>query len=284
VSAGWPAEVDAAIAAACGELGMERPEMTALAGGVANYSFRLREGGRDLVLRVPGKAVPDLGASRDAELAMQSLAAGAGLAPPVVMADAAGRFVVSAHAGGRVPAPGEMREPRLLQRIGAWMARLHALAPPAGLPAVDFGERAAGLLARAAAGNDDAIIARLQRELARRRASLPPPGRLCPCHHDLHRRNLLDDGERILAVDWEYAGPGDPAADLAACAGYAGLSAAGFEALLSGYGATPALRARTAALGWIFECLWYGWNAAAARDGIAPDESFQARLAARLAH
>jgi aminoglycoside phosphotransferase (APT) family kinase protein len=284
LSAGRPAEVAAVVAAASRALGMTRPEVTALAGGAANHSYRLREGGLDYVLRVPGASSPGLGASLAAEVAMQALAAGAGLAPPVVLADADGRFVVSRHAAGCVPAEEAMRDPRLLRRIGGWMARLHALAPPAGIATVDFGERAAGLLARAEAGRADDFVVGLQHELARRRAALPPPERLCPCHHDLHRRNLFDDGERILAVDWEYAGPGDPAADLAACAAYAGITASGSEALLSGYGATPALRARAAALGWIFDCLWYGWNEAAARDGIAPDERLQARLAARLAH
>ena len=86
-----------------------------------------------------------------------------------------------------------------------------------------------------------------------------------------------------LAIDWEYAGPGDPAADLAACAGYHALDATALDALFAGYGATvPGLRARVAALAWIFDCLWYGWNAAAAEDGLAPDPAEQSRLAARL--
>jgi aminoglycoside phosphotransferase (APT) family kinase protein len=280
----WPDDVAGAIAAASRALGLSRPEVMRLAGGAANRSYRLREGSHDFVLRLSGAAAQELGASRDSDVAMQALAAGAGLAPPVVLEDAAGRFVVSRHASGRSPTGEEMRDPRWLRRIGAWMARLHALAPPPGLATVDFGERAARLLARAAAGRADGLVPRLQRELARRRAALPPPERLCACHHDLHRRNLFDDGERILAVDWEYAGPGDPAADLAACAGYAWLSAGGSDSLLSGYGATPELRARAAELDWIFNCLWYAWNAAAALDGIAPDEQRQAQLAARLAH
>ena len=132
---------------------------------------------------------------------------------------------------------------------------------------------------------DDAFSGRLQGELARRRAALTPPARLAPCHHDLHRRNLLDDGWRLLAVDWEYAGPGDPAADLASCIGYHALDAGAGEALLDGYGRRDAaFRARVAALGWIFDCLWYGWNAVAAQEGIEPDLDEQSRLAARLAH
>ena len=59
-----------------------------------------------------------------------------------------------------------------------------------------------------AAAGQDVFARRLQRELARRRAAQPAPARQVPCHHDLHHRNFLDDGPRLFAVDWEYAGPG----------------------------------------------------------------------------
>ncbi len=56
------------------------------------------------------------------------------------------------------------------------------------------------------------------------------------------------------------------------------------DALVDGYGGGAAFRARVASLAWIFDCLWYGWNAVAAQDGLAPDPAEQSRLAARLAH
>ena len=271
----------AAITEAARRLGLERPEVTPLDGGLANRSFRLREGSRDHVLRLAGEAAARLGANMRSEVAMQSLAASAGLAPPVVLADPAGRSVVSEFAEGSAPGPSTMRDAAFLARVGAWCARLHALEAPPHVAAVDFGERAAGYLARLR--DAGGIVPRLRDELARRRAALPPPGRLAPCHHDLHRRNLLDQGTHLVVVDWEYAGPGDPAADLAACAGYHALDAAGLDALIAGYGGPRApLRARIASLAWIFDCLWYGWNAAAARDGLAAEAAEQSRLVARL--
>jgi aminoglycoside phosphotransferase (APT) family kinase protein len=35
------------------------------------------------------------------------------------------------------------------------------------------------------------------------------------CHNDLHHLNVLDDGDRLWLVDWEYGGCGDPLFDLA---------------------------------------------------------------------
>ena len=277
VSLGRPA----AIADAARALGLVRPEVTPLDGGLANRSFRLREGSRDYFLRLAGDAAARLGANFRSEIAMQALASGAGLAPSIVLADPAGRYAVSEFVEGGAPDASAMRDPALLARVGAWCARLHALEAPPDIVTIDFGERAAGYLARLR--DADGIVPRLRDELAWRRAALPPPDRLAPCHHDLHRRNLLDDGTRLVAVDWEYAGPGDPAADLAACAGYHALDAAGVDALVAGYGgARAALAARVASLAWIFDCLWYGWNAAAAQDGLAADAAEQSRLAARL--
>jgi aminoglycoside phosphotransferase (APT) family kinase protein len=283
MSATPPGGSTAAIARAAAALGLRQPEVTPLPGGLANRSFRLREGRSDFVLKLAGGESAGLGASRRSELAMQALAAGAGLAPPVVFADEAGRFIVSRYAAGGAPSAAAMHSPALLRRAGAWAARLHALDAPAGLAVVDFGERAAAYLARAQAARPDDFAGRLARELAGRRAALPPPARLAACHHDLHHRNFLDDGLHLLVVDWEYAGPGDPAADLASCIGYHALAGAEVDALLEGYGGDAAFGARIGALGWIFDCLWFGWNAAAGLAGIPPDPREQARLAARLA-
>lgn len=36
-----------------------------------------------------------------------------------------------------------------------------------------------------------------------------------PCHLDLHKGNLVDDGNRLWMIDWEYAAMSDPLFDLA---------------------------------------------------------------------
>ena len=278
------AATDAAIAAAVSALGLAQPVVSEIEGGIANRSFRLRAPGRDLVLKLAGDASRVLGGSIRSECEMQELAARAGLAPPVVLADLARGFIVSEHVAGRVPGSSEFSDARMLRRIGAWISALHALPVPPGLEAVDFGARAAHCLARVVAKGAGSFAAELARELDRRRAAMPAPARLTACHHDLHHRNFIEDGTRLLAVDWEYAGPGDPAADLASCIGYHALDAAAVDALLAGYGGPDAaLRARIAALGWIFDCLWYAWNAAAETAGLASDPAEQSRLAERLA-
>jgi hypothetical protein len=247
-----PDRLSSAVASAIAALGLEHPAVEPLAGGVANASVRIRDARQDLVLKLAGDGTPGLGARAESEIAMQSLAAAAGLAPVVVLADPTRGLIVARHASGRMPAAGEMRDPRLLRRLGAWAARLHALATPPSLPVVDIGERAAEYLERLAGADRGALAATLLASLEARRRSLP--------------------------------GPGDPAADLAACIGYHALGRGAVDALLAGYGpAGEAMRQRVGALGWIFDCLWYGWNGVAALEGLAIDGAEQAALAARLA-
>jgi aminoglycoside phosphotransferase (APT) family kinase protein len=278
------AKVEDSIVAAIASLGLDRPSIRELAGGVANRSFRLRDARQDVVLRLAGDTTPGLGANRASELAIQGIAAGAGLAPEILLDNRDLDFIVTRHAGGRVPSRAEMRQSPMLRRVGAWIADLHALAPPTGLPVVDIGERAAGYLSRLLMQNGGPEITILSRALDRRRAMLPPPSQLACCHHDLHHLNFVDTGDKLLAVDWEYAGPGDPAADIACCIGYHELDTTQAGYLLEAYGSeTPIFRERVAALGWIFDCLWYGWNAVAALEGLDVDPGLQGRLAARLA-
>lgn len=274
--------VDRRVAAIAAELGLVQPLITPLPGGLANHTLRLREGSHDYVLRLAGDAGTTLGASQENEFAMLSLAAAAGLAPGIVLSRPAHGFIVMDHASGRMPGREDLHDPAFLARVGAWIARLHALPPPP-LPAIDFPARAAACLGTMQARRASAEVAGIARRLAERRAGLTPPARLVACHHDLHHRNFIDTGASLLVIDWEYAGPGDPAADLAACIGYHGLGSGETAALLAGYGRDDAtLRARIEALGWIFDCLWYGWNGVAALAGLAIDPGLQARLVARL--
>jgi thiamine kinase len=270
-------------AAIAAELGLRQPEITALPGGLSNRSWRLRDAKQDLVLRQSGAVTGELGADGRAEIAMLEIAAAAGLAPQVVLARPDQGIMVTRYVGGHVLARTDVRQPAMLARIGAWFARLHALAPPQNLPIVDFGERAAGYLARMRAESPTPLIAELERRLVARRKTLPPPRRLAACHHDLHHLNLVDRGDALIALDWEYAGPGDPAADLAACIGYHDLDAQQVEALLAGHGGdSGSLHARLPALRWIFDCLWLGWTEVAALGGIAKDDGRRQRLIERL--
>ena len=120
---------DDAIAAAARALGLRaRPEIAPLDGGIANRTFRLRAPGQDLVLKSPAKRATRSAPVARSEYAMQALAAGAGLAPPVVLADPGRGFIVS-RARGRTGALGDGVRRCAPAAIASarWIAALHAL-------------------------------------------------------------------------------------------------------------------------------------------------------------
>jgi len=77
--------LDDRIAAIAVELGLKRPTVAVLPGGLLNRTLRLQDAKHDVVLRLAGAGATALGVDRDTELAMQQLAASAGLAPAVLL-------------------------------------------------------------------------------------------------------------------------------------------------------------------------------------------------------
>ena len=61
-------------------------------------------------------------------------------------------------------------------------------------------------------------------------------------HNDVNPGNLIYDGERLLLVDWDVAGPNDPFYDLAAAALFLRMDGPTSEALLSAYEGRPVVR------------------------------------------
>ena len=72
-------------------------------------------------------------------------------------------------------------------------------------------------------------------EVCARRLTRLSPAELRPCHCDPTGANLLNPGERVWLVDWEYSGMNDPAWDLAYLSVEADFDAALDGELLTAY-------------------------------------------------
>ena len=92
-----------------------------------------------------------------------------------------------------------------------------------------------------------------------RRALAVHPVPTVPCNSDLLPANVLDDGERLWIVDYEYAGNGDPFFELGNAWSEASLPAELLEPLVTAYLGRPsrALVARARLLGLMSK---YGWT------------------------
>jgi aminoglycoside phosphotransferase (APT) family kinase protein len=183
-----------------------------LDGGITNRNFRAVLGGRDYVVRLPGKDTDLLGIDRTAERLAARQAASIGIAPELVWADE--DCSVTVFAVDATPA-----EPDRLRADPAPFGRALRAFHDSGLKLPTqfwIPELLAGYagLFDARGATPPAAFART-RELVARIALAVPLNQPVACHNDLLPGNLLVDGDRVLLVDWEYAGMGHRMFDLA---------------------------------------------------------------------
>ena len=239
------AELQAALAALAPRCGAPEGEPQPLDGGITNRNFRVRLGGRDVVVRLPGKDTGLLGIDRSAEAAATAAAAGAGVGPEVVAFLPEPPCLVTAFIAGRPVEAAELRAAAAARRRRRGAARGARRRP--SLPTrfdsfaivADYRDTAAGRGARIPAAYDElAAGAR-----AIQQALTGPEHAPVACHNDLLTANFLFDGTRLRIVDWEYAGMGDRYFDLGNLSVNNGFDEAADERLLAAYWGEPCTRA-----------------------------------------
>ncbi|MFL5860447.1 MAG: phosphotransferase [Solirubrobacteraceae bacterium] len=196
-----------------GRLGAVAGDPEPLGGGITNRNYRVRFGGRDCVLRLPGRDTELLGIDREAERLATERAATLGIAPPLVAADA--EYLVTEWLPGEPIEGGRLRaDPSSAARA---LRAFHecGLALPVRFWVPDLLADYAGIAARRGGSLPDSYH-RTQELVARIAAALPLTDPR-PCHDDLLPGNILaadaDPGHAVL-VDWEYAGMGHRFFDL----------------------------------------------------------------------
>jgi thiamine kinase-like enzyme len=183
-----------------------------LSGGITNRNYRVTLGACEYVLRRPGNDTALLGIDREAERMANGRAAELGIAPAVVAA--LEDCLVTRFIACRSPSTGEVAE--RAGELALALRRFHDsdLTLPASFSVPELLAGYASIVRErggslpAAYEETVSLAARVQNALGR--------GRLRPCHNDLLPGNLIraHEDERILIVDWEYAGMGDPRFDL----------------------------------------------------------------------
>lgn len=193
-------------------LGPLKGEPTPLDGGITNRNFRATLGGVDYVIRQPGKDTDLLGIDREAERVASETAARLGIAPAVAatLEDClVTRFISCRPVSAQELADG-------VEEIALALRSFHDSANrlPTSFRVPELLDDYARIVrqrgGKLPAEYTDAVA------LAARIAAALPLARPCPCHNDLLAGNIIrgeDDG-RMMIVDWEYAGMGDPRFDL----------------------------------------------------------------------
>ena len=240
-------DLTAALVALAPDLGRAESEPVALDGGITNRNFRLMLGGRDVVVRLPGKDTELLGIDRAAERAATEAAAAVGVGPEVVAFLTVPPCLVTAFITGRQLDAAEVREH--VGEVAAALRAFHA-GPPLRTRFDAFAIVDAYHATAVAHGTQvPPAFPRLIARVHDIRAALTHPEHApVPCHNDLLTANLLHDGDRVRIVDWEYAGVGDRFFDLGNLSVNNGFTEDDDERLIAAYFGEPCTSRRFAAL------------------------------------
>jgi thiamine kinase-like enzyme len=216
-----------------GSLGTRESDALPLHGGITNRNFRVRFGGSDYVVRLPGRDTALLGIDRRCERLANEAAARLGIAPPVAAAAddyLVTRFIACQTLAEREPAQRAGEIALMLRRFHESGVMLPVIF------AVDRVLDSYAAIVRTRGAEPPAAFAGAASVAARIVAALPPAPS-CPCHDDLLAANIIsaEDGGRLMMVDWEYAGMGDPRFDLGNLAVNNGFEDADEERLLAAY-------------------------------------------------
>ncbi len=244
-------ELTEAVARLSALLGPREGGVLPLEGGITNRNFRVNFGGTDYVVRLPGKNTGLLGIDREAERLATKKAAELRLGPKVAALLDHPACLVTCFVESREVTAAELREPDCIDEIGGALRGFHhsGLELPTEFyvseVVKDYAEVANSRGGTLPEGFQHARdCARKVVKAVRRNADHQP----LPCHNDLLTANFLNDGERIVIVDWEYAGMGDPFFDLGNFAVNNELDHGDEERLLAAYFGEPATPRRRAAL------------------------------------
>lgn len=207
-----------------------------LAGGMTNRNYLVEDSRGKHVVRL-GQDVPHHHLLRWHELAVSRAAHAAGLSPEVEYAEPGA--LVMRFLEARTLTPEEVRDPARIPAIVDLLKRCHRELPlHLHGPTLTFWPfqvvRSYAVELRALrspwAHRLDSFL-NLNKELERHLTRAP----LAFGHNDLLAGNLLDDGQRLWLIDWDYAGFSTPLFDLANLATNNGFTDAQETSLLESY-------------------------------------------------
>jgi thiamine kinase-like enzyme len=211
-----------------------------ITGGLSNHNFAVRSGAQSYFVRMC-QELPLLGIDRRNEMVCHQAASLRGLAPEIIHHERG--LLITRFITGRTLDPSAVPDPAMLPRVAALLGHLHqgwdfvtgeVLYFCAFQTVRTYARTAARL--NAALPSDISQILEDITDLSRRIA----PFRPVLCHNDMLPANLIDDGERLWLLDWEYSGAGHPLFDLAHVSTTTRLSLEQQQNMLDAYpGALP---------------------------------------------
>lgn len=188
--------------------------------GLTNQNYAVTLNGERLVVRLSRENAAALGIDRALEVEALIAASQAGLAPELVQAILPQGHLVTRYIEGHHWTLAEWRDRENLRRLVETVKHLHSL-PPVRAAFSPF-QRVETSIERARAlgmqfpADFDRFVQAMQAIQQDQQADPYPWLRFC--HNDLFCVNVMDDGQKVRFLDWEFAGMGDLYFDLATLA------------------------------------------------------------------
>lgn len=251
-------------------------QISELSQGLVNRSLRVVREARAYVLRLPIADGGAIALDRGWEARLLQIAADAGLAPALRYSDAARGILLSDWVQGYTWEGTDVCSSASTEKMAQLLRRVHALS--IALPAHQMSPAAwvrhyesTALKHRAAAAGRLSEWAAL------------PAAPLVVCHGDLHVLNLVQSGDSLWLLDWEYAHVNEAFWDLAGWCANGDFDEGAKRRLLGCYlGSPPNAEQwrRLELLIWLYDYICLQWSALYLSWGRL---SQPARIAARAA-
>jgi thiamine kinase-like enzyme len=246
-----------------------------LTGGLTNRNCHvITAEGAEYVARFCAPKSTLLAIDRDAEYRNSTLAAQVGVGPDVVEYAPDDGVLVVKWIAGRTFDDADLDDPRQLDRVAATCRRLHAGQRfVSDFDMFDVQRRYLAIVQEFEFRlpedylSFEPLVRRIEGVL---RASGQEP---VPCHNDLLAANIMDDGERLWFIDYEYAGNNDVCFELGNIWSEAALEPDRLDHLVAAYfGApSPVQTARARLFGLMAK---YGWTLWASIQDAVSDVDF----------
>jgi thiamine kinase-like enzyme len=215
-----------------------KPRIEPLLGGLSNLSFAVSDNGGKYVARA-AQDFPFHNVRRERELMIARAAHAAGFAPEVVYAEPG--ITVTRFVEGKAFTDVDVRAN--VERIARIMRRFHDEMPAhvTGEAFVFWVFRVIRDYVQTLKTSRNPLAARLPEllEVNEELETAQVPLRVTFGHNDLLPANIIDTGDQLWLIDFEYAGFSSAMFDLANLASNAGLDAAQSDALLEEYFGMP---------------------------------------------
>jgi thiamine kinase-like enzyme len=239
-----PGELEKVVEAVPGWTGLAvRAEV--LEGGITNRNFRVEVAGESFVLRLAGRDTELLGIDREAERRAAEAAAAAGVAPEVYAYLPEHGALITRFVDAEPLPAADLERPDVMASVVDAVKAIHAMAP---IPSTFDAFRVVRDYRSTAEARGVRIPLAYERALAAADriagAFAASPATVRPCHNDLLNENFLVRDGKVVIVDYEYAGMGDPFFDLGNLSVNNGISEDAQETLLKHYVGRPTNPAR----------------------------------------